>query len=196
MGGHNRKDLSGKRFGRLVAIKDVGRTRWGQCLWHCICDCGNTKTIVVKHLTSGKTRSCGCLQKEKASATQIAWLRSKKGKYTKTVKEIALKNMYRNYKSMATKRGLEFDLTREQFDNFTSWECHYCGAKPTGRSYLTARPDGVHKANGIDRVDNAKGYVLGNCVPCCKICNQMKSDMPHSEFIGHIAKIYKTLMES
>ena len=56
-------DLTNVRFGRLVAIKrddSSSRTKW-----LCRCDCGNTKSIMVSHLRSGASQSCGCLQKER-----------------------------------------------------------------------------------------------------------------------------------
>jgi len=39
------------------------------------------------------------------------------------------------------------------------------------------------KGFGIDRIDNSKGYIEGNMVPCCKICNWMKSDKSSIDFI-------------
>lgn len=58
------KDLSGQRFGRLVAIKKLDeRYRYGTYLiWECQCDCGNKKNINSGSLLSGMTRSCGCLK--------------------------------------------------------------------------------------------------------------------------------------
>lgn len=69
------KDLQGQRFGRLVAIERapnqlsprkgyIKRKRF----WTCQCDCGNIVAIDQQNLLGGKTRSCGCLQKEEASA--------------------------------------------------------------------------------------------------------------------------------
>lgn len=60
-------DISGKRFGRLVAIEYAGviRTetnRWS--MWRCKCDCGNETVVRYIHLTTGNTRSCGCLEQE------------------------------------------------------------------------------------------------------------------------------------
>ncbi len=55
-------DLSGKRFGRLVAIRS--RILDGQTYWLCECDCGKMKLIQIGHLTSGHTKSCGCLKSE------------------------------------------------------------------------------------------------------------------------------------
>lgn len=54
-------DLSGKRFGRLVAIKPTEERRHGSIVWRCECDCGNTVDIASRFLTEGKTKSCGCI---------------------------------------------------------------------------------------------------------------------------------------
>ena len=57
-------DLSGKRFGRLVAIKISGRNNQGQIKWECVCDCGKTHSSSGSDLRLGKSRSCGCLREE------------------------------------------------------------------------------------------------------------------------------------
>jgi len=59
------KDLSGQRFGRLTAIKNVGANKWGSRLWLCRCDCGNEITVAATYLVKGEARSCGCLKKER-----------------------------------------------------------------------------------------------------------------------------------
>lgn len=58
-------DLTNQRFGRLTVIKEGPRNNAGRTTWICKCDCGNEKTILTTQLTSGKTQSCGCLQKER-----------------------------------------------------------------------------------------------------------------------------------
>lgn len=45
--------------------------------------------------------------------------------------------------------------------------------------------------NGIDRKDSGRGYYQENCLPCCKICNVMKSTMSYNDFIEHCIKISK-----
>lgn len=54
-------DITGKRFGRLVAIRRVG-SKSGRALWECRCDCGNTTYALAKSLNYGEVGSCGCKQ--------------------------------------------------------------------------------------------------------------------------------------
>lgn len=57
-------DLTGKRFGRLVAISNTSKDKFGGWKWLCKCDCGKEKEIRGVSLISGNTRSCGCFAKE------------------------------------------------------------------------------------------------------------------------------------
>lgn len=51
----NITDLSKKRFGKLVALKYVGGSKW-----LCKCDCGNETIVDGGNLQNGNTISCGC----------------------------------------------------------------------------------------------------------------------------------------
>ena len=57
-------DLIGKRFGRLVVtqISSVKKNR--RVRWDCVCDCGNTSVVIGAQLRDGRTKSCGCLNRE------------------------------------------------------------------------------------------------------------------------------------
>lgn len=63
-------DLTGKRFGRLIVLCQaedyVSPQGKHYAQWLCECNCSNSKQIVVRGymLTSGRTKSCGCLRKE------------------------------------------------------------------------------------------------------------------------------------
>ena len=59
------KNLKGEKFGRLTVLDiDEEKSKPKIIYWKCRCDCGNIKSILRSQLTSGKTQSCGCLQKE------------------------------------------------------------------------------------------------------------------------------------
>ncbi|HEL4199029.1 TPA: transcriptional regulator, partial [Clostridioides difficile] len=60
-----KNDLTNKKFGRLTAIKNTReKARSGHYIWLCKCTCGNEIKAVASNLTTGKTKSCGCLKKE------------------------------------------------------------------------------------------------------------------------------------
>ncbi|MFI3227996.1 MAG: zinc-ribbon domain-containing protein [Clostridia bacterium] len=57
-----RKDLTGKRFGRLVVLEHAGIKR--ESIWKCRCDCGNEVLVRNTNLVNKKTTSCGCKRTE------------------------------------------------------------------------------------------------------------------------------------
>ncbi len=57
------ENLAGKKFSRLTAIKRIVKNHKA-IGWLCKCECGNESIVGKNTLTSGHTRSCGCLQKE------------------------------------------------------------------------------------------------------------------------------------
>lgn len=60
-----RLDLTGQTFGRLVALRPIlPNVKGGNLWWQCRCDCGTETAVPTNRLRSGKTRSCGCLQRE------------------------------------------------------------------------------------------------------------------------------------
>lgn len=88
------------------------------------------------------------------------------------------KGRYVKYKSRAKENGREFKLSREEFIQLFISNCHYCGSE---------------NARGIDRIDSDKGYIEGNVLPCCSICNFMKKNHPYDLFISQVIKIAKNL---
>lgn len=57
------KDLTGEVFGRLTVMsREPNKNE--RVRWLCLCSCGKTKIISTHSLRSGRTKSCGCIQKE------------------------------------------------------------------------------------------------------------------------------------
>ena len=63
------KDVTGERFGRLVAIERTEEKKGHSYVWLCKCDCGRTSNVLVASLLSGNTKSCGCSRKGGAGVT-------------------------------------------------------------------------------------------------------------------------------
>lgn len=60
----NAKDLTGQRFGRLIAVEPIESIPGKGVIWHCQCDCGGTKDVPSTRLLAKKTQSCGCIKRE------------------------------------------------------------------------------------------------------------------------------------
>lgn len=175
-------DLTGKKFGWLTVIKrEYPNAKWGHIKWLCKCDCGNEKIILGDSFKYGKTKSCGCLNK-------------KTGRKNRLKSGISnMRTLFRHYKRSAKKRGYNFELTIEQFAEITKKDCYYCGTKPNQiAKHYSCFGDYIY--NGIDRIDNNKGYTIENVVSCCKQCNFAKRDLTTKEFKDWIKNIYEKMI--
>lgn len=73
--------LDGQRFGKLLVI-GYECTRGGRAMWRCRCDCGMLKPILAESLTSGKTKSCGCMTSGQPSPSRKDMVGFKVGRLT------------------------------------------------------------------------------------------------------------------
>jgi hypothetical protein len=165
--------LGGKRFGKLlvtethenqkhpyISRKTGKQVDYSTQYWLCKCDCGNDYWAKTSYLLLGKVVSCGCY-----------W----ENTYKLPEGQAAKNEIFQSYKRGARNRNLPFTLSIEDFINVVQRDCFYCGSPP---SIIAGRygNNGTFIHNGIDRIDNTKGYEKENIVPCCSLCNRMKSD--------------------
>jgi hypothetical protein len=93
----------------------------------------------------------------------------------------------RNYKRRARQHGLAWSLTSEEFFVLTARPCEYCDSPP--QQVHQAHYSSEHRYNGLDRIDNGRGYLVDNVVPCCFVCNQMKGTMAQDAFLEQSRRI-------
>ncbi len=174
-----REDLTDREFGRWSVQSFVGK-KGHNLFWKCICKCGKEKDLAQHSLISGKTLSCGCMQKEKLTLPR---------------NQASINRVIRNYITSSTKKNLEFKLTREEIVTLISRNCYYCNCVPNQSTDRKGKycKNGVLLYNGIDRIDNKIGYVIENCVTCCIMCNQAKSSYSQSYFIDWIKRVYENI---
>jgi hypothetical protein len=172
------RDLTGQRFGRLFVIERGGMTNSGGHKWWVRCDCGRVKEIASDHLVRAvqPVISCGCYRNDRIREVCAS------------PDESAFKAVLGSYKKRAALKRREFSLTEAEFRGLTTSNCNYCGKPPSTVAWNKAK-SGQYLHNGIDRVDSALGYEVGNCVPCCKLCNYMKRAHSKEEFISHVMMI-------
>ena len=101
-----------------------------------------------------------------------------------------------SYRGKAKRRGLDYAILQNDdiVEGLLQGNCHYCGAAPSNISNSKGHND-AYIYNGIDRVDSSKGYVDGNCVSCCKVCNRAKSDMPVDVFFAWAQQVSERIRD-
>ncbi len=169
------KSCVGKKYGRWTVINQFIHPEYKKTFFLCQCDCGNIKEVNSHVIRVGHSKSCGCLNIENLSL--------KPG-------EASFNRLYEKYYRNAEKRNLEFSLTKEQFQHFTSQNCFYCGIEPKQTHKSDIRHNGIYYHNGIDRYFNDIGYIVENCVPCCFICNLAKYTLSFEEFQNWVKRIH------
>mgnify|MGYP001611047245 CR=1 FL=1 len=168
-------EVPGTRYGRLTIIRR-GANKGTNATWLCRCDCGNEVVVRGQSLRDGNTTSCGCYRKDVATASVSL-------PYGVSGKNRAISVM----KANARRRSLEWMLTEEEVVSYMQQNCHYCDIPPL---HVSKGRNGSYAYNGLDRVDNNRGYVADNVVPCCIICNNAKRTLSLSEFLDWIRRVY------
>jgi hypothetical protein len=163
------KDLTGQIFGRLTVLRFVRMTEPNRVsIYECQCACGKIKEVDRASLIRKYTLSCGCYNRDKQMAAHGV---------------ASFNNYIRGYRNSASKRGYVFELTEEQFKVVIAGDCVACGAPPKEISRKTKKYSATPiLANGVDRIDNKLGYIIGNVQPMCVPCNKAKSSMGYEAF--------------
>ena len=141
-------DLTGQRFGRLAvtgAIKRMPKGKYFVNHWECICDCGKTAYVRQDCLTSGNSKSCGCVAAEKSKARAIH------GQWNS--------RQYKVWTSMVQRCTNPKDKGYPEYGGRGITVCE------RWRSYKNFLEDMGQRPKGgtIDRIDNNGNYEPGNC---------------------------------
>jgi hypothetical protein len=154
-------DLTGQKFGALLAIERIGFNNFHKAVWHARCDCGATIDVVASNLRSGNSKSCGCLKSADARGRAIARNQRMIGKQHPRFKHGETRSPeWRSWISMRTRcecpsathfrlyggRGIKVCRRWLQFQNFLA----DMGRKPTPR-------------HSIDRINGDGNYTPANC---------------------------------
>lgn len=148
-GKRNFVDITGERFGKLVARENIGSNHKGKALWKCDCDCGAECIVEGTQLRSGKTKSCGCLVRD--TMRRIATVHGMSKSRIYVIYRCMIQRCYDvNYTGYIKygARGITVcEQWRSSFESFYDWAIN----------------NGYDDTLTIDRIDNDKGYSPDNC---------------------------------
>lgn len=144
-------DITGDRYGMLVAQRLDSSSEPGRRKWVCLCDCGETARVALGNLRSGHTTSCGCWKREASTKSNLQHGGASGGRVSPEMesyykaKSRCLRPTDRKYPEYGG-RGITMH---------PDWV-----ASPTAfLEHMGPRPQGT----SIDRIDNDRGYEPGNC---------------------------------
>lgn len=141
------KVTPGMKFHRWTAVRPAERRDRSHEKWVFQCDCGKVKDVVVRTVTSGKSRSCGCLRKELMAVSSRTHGGSKEPLYRvwAAMLDRCLSPPCSDYPRYG---GRGIGVHPEWAESYEAFRA-YVGPKPGPRYSL-------------DRIDNDQGYVPGN----------------------------------
>lgn len=151
-------DLTGQRFDRLAVIERAGSTPLKKATWLCLCDCGKEVVAIGSNLSSGNTRSCGCLDRETTADAHMKHGGNRSGQRERLYSvwlnmkarcHISTNPDYKYYGG----RGISVcDEWRNSYEAFREWAFQngYDEAAPWGKCT-------------IDRIDCNGDYSPSNC---------------------------------
>lgn len=182
----NAKDISGGRFGRLIALYPHSRTPQNKILWMCRCDCGTELVVQTAYLNNGNTKSCGCTRMDRMREVNTTHGMTKSSEYRiwKNIVQRCNNPDNPSYDRYGAKGRLCL------FDSFESFLAD-----------IGPRPSRKHQ---VDRIDNDRGYEPGNVrwvLPAMNSRNRVNTvwltycgmDRPLSEWAEIFGAQYQTL---
>lgn len=143
------KDLTGQRFGRLVAVEATAERRNAKLVWRCRCDCGQIVCIVSTSL-GRQTRSCGCLRAETISKVRLTHGLTRGSRPPEFDTWLHMRARCFEPSSLDFKNygGRGITVCKEWQRDFSAF-FNYIGPRPTA-------------GHSVDRIDNNGNYEPGN----------------------------------
>jgi hypothetical protein len=145
-----RKELTGRRFGRLLVLRFAG-IRKSRTRWFCRCDCGKDVVVRADNLLAGETRSCGCYHldmlrwRSRTHGDTVGYKLSKEYRVWMNMKGRCLYSKHTSYKNYGGRGVRVCKRWLNSFEDFLA----DVGRAP-GPEYT------------IDRIDNDGNYEPGN----------------------------------
>ena len=186
-------------YGHLTC-KSFIEVRKGRGYYLFECTCGNTIENRLDKVTEKYSQHCGCKGRKKYKKREPCNKKDTSIKESRIIAESEIFKLeetlslalYKEYIKSASRRNHTWSIDLIEFKYLIKQECIYCKTPPMQLQKhsrnLVSNYDGL-LYNGIDRVNNDKGYISDNVITCCGWCNRAKGTRSYSEMNMYIERI-------
>lgn len=141
-----RLDLTGQRFGRLIAVSFNPGS-----FWKCQCDCGAVARVYRGKLQSGHTKSCGCLSSELSAERKLTHGHSRRISVARTY------NIWRGMKRRCDNKAVR------SYARYGGRGIRVCERWLDYQNFLADMGEVPSQTHSIERNNNDGNYEPGNC---------------------------------
>jgi len=141
--------LVGKKFERLTVLSEAPKKNYTAARqWKCLCACGKEVISETNALRRGATKSCGC------------WRKDRMGNFSRKhgLEGTPIYILYQTAKKRAKKKGMDFTIQLSDMPIIPD-KCPIFGI-PLKHSVISGKASS--NSPSLDRIDNSKGYIVGN----------------------------------
>lgn len=144
------RNLAGLKFGRFTVLRFAMIRGNRNAYWVCRCDCGIEKAVGSRHLMNGRTKSCGCLNREYAARA---------GRANRTHGRTG-STEYRIWAAMLQRCG---NPNSPRYEDYGGRGITVCSRWNSFSSFYADMGPRPSKHLSLDRIKNHLGYYPGNC---------------------------------
>lgn len=165
------EDLTGKKYYEWTVIERGPNSKNKNTRWKCKCSCGKIGLVLSSDLKSGNHKSCGRCH------------------FHVFIQD----SFWGEIKKQAARRGYEFKITKDYMTELWKSQDGKCALS----GEILHMPEKAREQRGpkctasIDRIDNSKGYVIGNVQWILKIINKMRREFTIEEYVEVCKKVSK-----
>ena len=143
-----KRDMVGKKFGRLTVVEPIGRTNNGTIVYKCRCECGNTHHASTNSLRQYVIKSCGCLNRERFDSKPFK------------THGMAGTRIYKTWQGMLARCNKP---TSTSYDRYGGRGIKVCKRWHKFVNFYSDMKEGYNDTLTIDRVNPNGNYCKSNC---------------------------------
>lgn len=167
-------DRVGEKFNKWTVLEFHSRTKNGEAVWLCQCDCGTKQPVVAGNLTSNGSRQC----------LQCSFIKNYKDKTIPTP-------VWKTITANAARRNKKFLISRKFAYELFEQQQGVCAISGLPIRFADSNKDYVagNQTASLDRIDSTKNYTRTNVQWVHKNVNLMKNNMTEVEFLNYCKSI-------